>query len=87
MRYAVIVLFFAFVCTGCASWEQYDSVRLQAGIQIPIPFYEVNVGFNLELKDKAVVEKELRRRIKYVDAYADFEAWLRRREQNEVSGD
>lgn len=59
-------------------------MRLQAGIQIPIPTYEVNVGFSLDLKDKAVLEKELQRRVKLVDAEADFEAWQRRREDDEV---
>ena len=80
MKPAAVILFLGFLLPSCVSWEQYDSVRLQAGIQIPIPFYEVNIGFILDLKDKAVLEKELQRRIKLVDAYADFEAWQRRRE-------
>lgn len=83
MRPLAILLIFGFTFTGCVSWDQYDSVRLQAGIQIPVPLYEVNIGFNLDLKDKAVLEKELQRRIKLTDAYADFEAWQRGRQEDE----
>lgn len=72
--------------TSCTTFGSYDSVKIYAGIQIPIPVYEINIGFMIDLKDKAVLEQELRRTVEEVNAYAHFEAWLRKREEDENSG-
>jgi len=41
----------------------------------------MNLGFNLDLRDKSVIEQELRRRVEIIEAEADFNTWLKEKEK------
>ncbi len=72
----LVKLLILMVClNGCGTFEQYESVSVWVGVQVPIPMYEINVGFKMDLKGKASVEEELRTKNAFLDAYGDFLAW------------
>jgi hypothetical protein len=75
---------------GCSTIQQYDSAKVWIGLQIPLPMYEVNIGFRLDLHNEVALKEELIRRAAMVDGYAQISTWKLNQQgmelDNEING-